>query len=179
MKLSKMITLLLIALTTVAGIAGDGDKKKHAGKTINVEFENMEDESMSMNMTLPVTFIQSLQPQIEQFLSQLEVEGQEIDLPAVWASLKDAGPTEFLEVKNKDADIKVSTTATHLLIQIDEKENDQHIELTLPLALGDALLGDNLENIDYEKIIDALVEMEGQDLLKLDSKKAKGRVWIE
>ncbi len=165
----------LVCLLACAAWAGNGSGE---GKSIHVDLKSTEGDGMELKMTLPISFIETLRPKIEEALSSVRYQDHEIDFVEIWNSVKDSGPTEFVEIKSHDGDIKVSTTHTHLVIRVDEKNEGHQIDVTLPLALGDALFS-NLDTIDYDGIIDALLSMEGQDLVKITSEKINGRVWIE
>lgn len=163
---------LLMALTAWAG---DGPG---AGKSIHVDFQSTEGDGMTLKLTLPMSFIETLRPKIEEALTSIRFQEHEIDFVEIWNAVKDSGPTEFVEINSQDGGIKVSTTQTHLVVRIDEKKEGHQIDVTLPLALGDALFS-NLDSIDYDGIIEALLSMEGEDLVKITSEEINGRVWIE
>ena len=170
---SKAILILVVGFAFSAFA-----QKSSSGKNINVDFKNSEVEGMTVKMTLPLSFVESLKPKIEEILHEIKVGHHEIDFVGIWKAVKDSGPTEFVEINNEDAHVKVSTTGTHLVVRIDEHTEGHKIDVTLPLALGDAIF-ENLENINYEGIIDALLDMEGQDLVNIQSETINGRIWID
>ena len=171
-KLMKAASVMMILALSLVAVAKDG-------KMLNIQFEDKSGDGMTMEMSLPLALLESVQPNIEQALQAAREEGHlEMDFAAIWKAVKDAGPTEFVEFNSKDADVKVSTTETHLIVDVREKKDGNDILITIPLALGDALFTD-IDNINYDGIVEALLAMEGQDLVKIDGTNMKGRVWIE
>lgn len=151
-------------------------QSKTDGKMIHIDFKSMEGDGMTMKASLPLSLISSVQPQINQALEQVRQE-QNIDYKAIWAAIKEAGPTEFMNIKKNDMDVKVTTTEKLLKIFLDEKQAGDEYNVTIPLALGDILFsGDEL---DFDKLIDALLALDGQDIVKIDSFQFKGRAWVE
>ena len=133
MKIKQMITLLLIAgLSALSAFADETEKMLHVSFTA--------EEGQMVNISFPVTLLKTFEPQIEEVLGDIKINGnEEINFVEVWAAVKDAGATEFFEMNSEDADIKVSTTETHLLVNVHEKKDGHKIDVSLPLALGDAL----------------------------------------
>ncbi len=169
MKAASLITMMSMAMMVFA----------KDGKMINIHFEDNNGEGMKIDVSLPLSLIETIQPNIEQALLTAREEGRmEMDFAAIWQAVKDAGPTEFVEINSQDADVKVSTTQTHLVIDIHEKKDGNDIHVTVPLALGDALFTD-IDNIDYQGIVESLLAMEGQDLVRITGKNMNGRVWID
>ncbi len=172
-KLNRIFALaMLIGLTGLAIAQEPG-----AGKTININFEDKTQEGAVFTMSLPVTFLKTFKPHIAEALRSVDYKGHDIDLAEIWKAVKDAGPMEYAEITNEEANVKVFTTKSHLVVNVHEKREGQKIDVTVPLALGDALFNENGE-IDYDRIIEALLELEGQDLVVINSDKMNGRVWI-
>ena len=170
MKNTFKLTMILLVTASAMTVFGQTQK------TINIDFQ--EKDGVTMNMSLPISVLESVKPKIEEVLAAVRNHEHEIDFVSIWQAVKDAGPTEYFEMKSHDADLNVSTTETHLMVKIDEKEEGHQIDVILPLALCDALFS-NLDHIDYDGIIQALVSLEGQDLVRITSESINGRVWIE
>ncbi len=165
---AKVMIMSAILAISVAAVAADS-------KTINIHFTDS-GEGTNVEMSFPLSVVESFVPQISAALQEIEHEGHQIDFVKIWESVKDAGPMDFVEVSSVDADIKVSTTETHLLVTVDEKQEGHHINVTVPLALGNALFSG--ETIDAQAIMDALASIQG-NLVTIESETINGRVWIE
>lgn len=169
----KIASLVVCLLATMAFAQ---TKSKAEGKMIHVDFVSTEGEGMTIQAAVPLTLVESVRDQVEEVLGEMQKK-HNLDFAKIWGSVRDAGPTEFLSIDNKDAKIKVSTTQTHLQIYVDQKIEDQQIKVILPMALGDVLFAG--KTLDMDKIINALLALEGQDLVTIKSDEINGRVWIE
>ena len=173
-KVAGIFCLMLMSFAVLA-------QEDASSKMINVDFTNklaQGEEPVVFKVTLPMTLIESVRPQIEEAINEINLDEQGIDLPGIWQSIKDAGPNEFVTIKNEEADVKVSTNETHFLVRVNDKQKGEDIDISLPLALGDALFGNGIE-LDYDSIIDALLSLGDQDLIKVTSPSINGRVWID
>ncbi len=128
-----------------------------------------------VKISLPFGMLEALKPTIDNALNEVELHDNEIDLRAIWQEVKNAGPNEYVSIKDGDKSVQVATTETHIVIKVDEDGED--INVTIPLALADALLGQ--EHPDFDKVIDTLLEFRGQDLLTITGSKIEARAWIE
>lgn len=170
--MKRTMTLMVLALFCAMGFAQD----KAKGKMIHVDFKNLEDGS-SIQATLPLSLVSAAKPHIERALTQVQ-ERKNMDFRNIWESVKDSGPTQLVEINSDEVKMKVFTTETHLKVKMDHQK-DGEFDVTLPLALGDALFNEDNKNLDYDTIVNALLAMEGQDLVVVDSDVVEGRVWIE
>lgn len=163
-----MMSLALIVCT--AAMAQD--------KNLNVHFKDYREGGSEVSMSLPLNMLGSFEPQIREAFSAIEDQNSGVNFFELWAAVRDAGPNEYLEVNQEDTKIKVSTTETHLLCDVEGVEDLGKVKIKIPLVLGDALLGDP-ENFDYEYAINVLNNLAGQDLVYIESEEIDGRVWIE
>jgi len=174
MKRIAKIAIVAAAFVACAAVAQDPT----AGKTININFEDRTQEGAVFSMSLPVTFLEAFKPKINEALQSVDYQGHKIELQEIWNAVKDAGPMEYAVITNDEADVNIFSTETHLVIKVFEKKENQKIDVTIPLALGEALFAEG-PDIDYDRIVAALLELGGQDLVVIDSAKMYGRVWIE
>ncbi len=149
---------------------------KAEGKLLHIDFVSTAGEGMTMQAAVPLAMVETARVKIEEVLAELQKDHQ-IDFPKIWGAIRDTGPTEFLNMDTNETKIKVSTSTTHLIIYVDLKSEDHQINVTLPLALGDVLFAN--KTLDVDKIIAALLKLEGQDLVTVKSDEINGRVWIE
>ena len=103
----SILGMLCMSFATF-GLAGSD---KAEGKTLRIDFASNNGEGMKMNMTLPISLLESFKPKIEEALSSVKIKGHEIDFTAIWASVKEAGPTDFVEISHENEHIKVCVNA--------------------------------------------------------------------
>ena len=162
-KLMSIATLSLIC--TLSALAAD--------PVIHVQVTEPE-SGQNMDLRLPLTMLESLKPTIEQALTDLDIEGQEIDIRAIWQEIKDAGPNTYLDLSGEH-NVNVSTTETHLVVKV---TGDDQVDVSLPLAVCDALLGPG--GVDFELIMETLASMQGEELISVNgSNGEKVRITIE
>ena len=172
MKMIKnAIVMAMIMSMSVAVFAQDNQVR-----TINIDFRD-EGQNTTMNMSLPITVIESFRPHIEQALESVQQGDHQIDFQEIWQAVKDAGPTDFVEIKSEDADVKVSTTDTELRVSVQEKQDGHDIDVAIPLAVCEALFAGG--ELDLDAIVTALEDMAGQNLITITGDQINGRVWIE
>ncbi len=169
----KMASLAICLLATMAFAQ---TKSKAEGKMIHVDIVSTEGEGMTMQAAVPLSLLEGVRDKVEEVLDEVQKD-HSLDFAKIWGSVRDAGPTEFLSMDNKDAKIKVSTTNTHLNIYVDQKAEDHQIKVMVPMALGDVLFTG--KTLDMNSVVDALLALEGQDLVTIKSDEINGRVWIE
>jgi hypothetical protein len=168
----------VLAVILIASVMAWAQDDRLKGKMLKIDFYSEVDEGMTMNLSLPLSLIETVKPKIEEILNQVQAEQEGFDFVEIWNQVKDVGPTEFVDIKSKEANIKVSTNEQHLRVDVFQKLEGRDIRVVLPMALGDALFA-NGKRVDYDAILNALLDMQGQDLVKVEAADMRGRVWIE
>ncbi len=168
---------LLTAL--IAGLAAQLAFASGPAKVFRMELVETKsgEEPTEVKLRVPLSLVRAMAPKLQEALNDADFEAKGINFREVWQEVRDAGPNHYVEVKHEDGTFNVSTTETHLLIEADE-ENEGKVNIKVPLALGDLLF--NLEQpIDVEEALDALSNMEGQDLIVITGDHINMRAWIE
>ncbi|CAM2065977.1 hypothetical protein SCOR_11395 [Sulfidibacter corallicola] len=143
---------------------------------INVDFTHFGQDGGKMQMSLPLDFIESIKPKIEEALAEVQHGDHGIDVAALWKAIKEAGPTNFVEIDSKDGKVTVKTDETYFLVHVENEEiNDLNVKI--PLELCEALLAGG-GDIDYDRVVESLKGMVGKELINIDSPEIKGRIWL-
>jgi len=172
--MKKIVFLALVSCAfAFSGLAQDHKNQK----MIRIDFSDTRPDGVEFQMTLPISVILSFQPQIREVFDNLQAESDSVDFVEIWQTIKATGPNDYLEMKGKDGNVKISTTQSHFVALIDTEEEGQ-IEAMVPLALGDLLFNKG-QAIDLDSVIVALESLQGQDLVKVRSEFINGRIWIE
>lgn len=143
---------------------------------INVDFTAQEAEGApaKIKLRIPMSLVNAMAPQLEEAFNQAQVQG-DVDLRQMWSEIEASGPMRFAEIQSDDAAVTVDTTEDHLKVAIDS-EQEGRFNITVPLALGNALFGD--ESGDFHQLVAALQELEG-DLVTIEGDKINGRIWVD
>lgn len=170
----KMIRNTFVAACMVL-FATSAFANDYSSWMINADF-TMED-GQEMKLSLPITFLKSFEPQIREALSEVDLEGQEVNFQEIWQAVKESGDNEYVTVESDDADIRVAVSEGNLVVNVNDKNEGQTIDVTIPMAFGDILFGGDLANLDMDAVIDALGDIEG-NLIEIVGNEVNGRVWI-
>lgn len=146
-------------------------------KTINVHFTGT--ELGEIQVSVPISITETVKPQIEKALDDLQNSNQSIDFVGLWKGFTSAEPGQFLvSINNDDINLKCTANETHFLVNFHEKKEDKKMEVKVSLEIGEALFGDG-EELSYEKIVAVLETISGTNIVEVTSPDLNGRVWIE
>ena len=171
-SLSTLITLMFCMSQTALA----ADPMLHVEMRVTEEGQA---EPIEINLNIPFGLLRSMAPNVQEHIGEINLgEHESVDLQAIWQEIRNAGPNNYVDIKSEDADVVVSTTESHVNIDVTSAE-EGNIKIRVPLALGDLLFANaNLEEIDIEELIDSLSEMEG-DLVTIEGDRVNGRVYID
>ena len=161
-----------ILVTVIAGLFF-ASAAQAAQPMIHVSVEGAQEQNIKVQV--PISMLEAFRPAITDALGQASHGNQEIDFRELWQQIKAAGPNEFVNIQNGDGNISVSTTETHLVVNGDQGAEQFHV--TVPLTLGDALFEG--EQVDFDALMATLEQMQGQDLINVNSSDAQIRVWVQ
>ena len=179
MKSMKMIAMIGMLVAGFSATAQDRARMLH------VSVQDTQNTQNNMSMNLPMGFLQSMAPMVQQHVNQAIEEGNVrdelaangIDLEGMWQSIRDNGPMQLMEIVEDDTTITVRTTETHLVVNVVEGDNtNAHMEM--PIQVLDALFVEG-DEFNVERLVEALDGLESQDLFNLTSDEQTVRVWID
>mgnify|MGYP003572352517 FL=1 len=141
--------------------------------------ETSQEEPTNVKLNLPLGMIQAMSPQIQDAidkgLDEVHVQDQTFNLREVWAEIQAVGAHEYARINGPDGVVVVSTTETHLIVEMNDDE--QELRAEIPLSVGDILLGS--ENPDFEAIVEQLIELEEEYLIVVTGTHINMKAWIE
>ena len=179
---------VMMTLFTAALFATSFATATEAPKMVRIHLdvaESADAEPTVVDLRIPLSMLQSMSPAIEDAVQealQNEEMPAEVNLADMWASISEAGPGEYVNIQKGDQTVIVSADETNLNVDI---TGDQAFKLTMPLAVGDIFVGhavDTLENggtMDMDALIQALSNIEGDELLKVEGDQINARIWLE
>lgn len=172
-----LVAILVVAFLT--GLALADDRWLH----IRVQEQGYGDEEISVNV--PLQMVQALLPTIQaealddgklHWRHHRDLEG--IDLREVLAALREAPDAEFVTVRSRDESVRVAKEQGFLLIHVDETDGER-VRVKMPLAVIDAMLGADEEELDLVAALDALADYDVGDLVTVESDDSFVRIWID
>ncbi len=135
--------------------------------------ENDDNAPTEIKLSIPLGLLEAMKPSFDEAIGHAKLETHGVNLREIWEQIRNAGPNEYVNINSDDQNVRVSTTETHIVVDV---EGDENIHLTVPLAVVEAIFGG--DNIDFDQMIDALVGMAGQDLLNITGD-VTARAWVE
>jgi len=100
------------------------------------------------------------------------------DIRRAWNELRDAGDADFVEVQEDDEYVKISRSGDRILIEFDE-DGDQKGRVEVPVAVVDALLSGDGEQLNIRAAIDELVDGASGEIVFVEDGETTVRIWIE
>ncbi len=162
------IALMMMSLWAAAG---------ETNHVIRLSVTSDDADGTQVNMTVPLSLLYSFEDVIREALTEIKIEEHGIDLREIWNAVKDAGPTDFVEILEGETTVKISTSQTHIVVATDG-DGDESVNAMIPFELCDALFTDS-EDFDFENLMTVLEGMSGTDIVNVESDDENVRIWIE
>jgi len=180
MRIKPMLACMTIVclLTMSATVAAD--------KWLHVHVEEAGGETVNVN--IPLSIVESMLPHIavdELQNGKLQIDAGHdldgIDLRELAKALRDAPDADFVTVESNDESVRVSKEGDFLVVHANERgeRSNERVRVRLPLAVVDALAGEDPNELDLIAALEALGEYEGESLVEVDSSDSSVRVWID
>ena len=100
------------------------------------------------------------------------------DLRKMWTELRDAGDAEFVSIEEEDKTVTVRRVGDRIEVRVDEPEDGEQVRVDVPVALVDALLSGEGEEVDIAAAMAELGKMRGE-IVTVTDKDDTVRVWID
>ena len=177
----------LMMFTTLALFTATFASAAEVPRMVRVHLDVVESEGTEpvvLDLNIPISMLQTMGPAIEDAVMealQSDEISAEFNLVEMWQSISTAGPGEFVNIQQGAQTVVVSTSETHVNVDI---TGEQAFKLTMPLAVGDVFVGHagaTVESgaLDMDAFIQALANIEGDELLKVEGDQINARIWLE
>lgn len=172
----------LIIATLIAAVActvGATD-----GRWLNVHVTEAEDNTtvkVHLPLSLVLTVIEGINVEgFEAGKVELHMGDIDVDWVTMLAALKDAPVGEYVTVESDEADVVVRKQDDMILIDVDQKEDENaKVMVRVPMSLIDSLTLDEENRIDIAALLRGFDSLPEGDLVTVDSNEANVRVWVE
>jgi hypothetical protein len=180
MNLRRYLTIVFLVWAVSTGQAA----AKH---WIHVHVDSDADEKVRVN--LPMSLLSAALPILQSkhleeagfSEGRLRLEGHELsvsELREIWVALKAEGSFELANIVSTDANVQVLLQDDHLLVKADDAEGDR-VHVQVPVQVVDALLSGEGDELNVTAAVEALSQVGNQELVRVESKDAIVRVWID
>ena len=168
---------------TLSVATGGALAQEAATPWIHVRVE--EAKGTKVNVNLPLAVVQAalaLAPEklVEKHQIRLH-HGHKLkvsDLRKLWTELRDAGDAEFVSIEEEDKTVTVRRVGDRIEVRVDEPEDGEQVRVDVPVAVVDALLSGEGEEVDIAGAVAELARMRGEIVTVID-KDDTVRVWID
>lgn len=179
--LRSIILGLGLLLAVAAGPAGAADR------WIHVAVDGTDDDPERVRVNVPLELVETVLPILEDseiceedFLDDSDLTKEE--LVALLRAVKDAQDGEYVTVEDGDEHVRVMKQDGHLLVKVEEGEGDhqERVEVRFPMAVLDALVAGEGDDLDIAAAVRALGEHGEGNLVEVnDSDGTTVRIWID
>jgi|CXWL01.1.fsa_nt_gi hypothetical protein len=179
--IQKTLTSALLSLALCAGPAFAADDL-----WFHVKVREKGGDNANVTLNIPMSFVQSMMPMVSK---QAELEGGRIaidnkdvstdDLRRVLTALKDSPDATFAEVETDNEKVIFYKQGEYLRAETREGNGGAEVNARFPIAVLDALLSGNGNELNLEAALAALVEHGPGDLVTIRDGETSVRVWID
>jgi hypothetical protein len=176
--LAGALTALLLAGAALAG----------EQYWLHVRIDTDDPDGDRVRINVPIELIEGMLPMIEteEFghgrirIDDTDLDG--VELRKIWNAVKGAKDGEFVSVESRRESVRVAKDGGLLKIQVRERHRrvqDDQIDVQLPLAVVDAMLAGEGDELDLAAGLRALQEHGSSILVTGNSEGADIRIWVD
>jgi len=179
-KISRPV--VAIALAALISLPLWAQQKKDPW--LHVEVRESKDEPEIVKVNLPFSMVDvALKIAQDKKLNggKFRLQSTELsvpDLKKIWTEFKKAGNADFVTVEKKTENVKISREGNYLLIKVSENKQ-QKVDLRVPVDVVDALLAAPGDELDIKAALVAMQQKGNSEILSVNDKDTKIRIWVD
>ncbi|MDE3171154.1 MAG: hypothetical protein KGL75_13505 [Acidobacteriota bacterium] len=179
---AQALCLLVAGIMSLAATAIAAPAERY----IHVNVQDSEN-SANVHVNVPLSMAERILPAINNpdlhdgMISLHRADLNGVDLRAVLNAVRTAPDNEFINVTNKDADVRVAKSNGNIMVHvIDKKNRGQKVDVTVPLKVADALVATaNNGQLDVAAALRTLNDAGDVLLVTVQDSGQRVRVWID
>ena len=176
------ISIFAAMLVLVLGITGVASA---SGLWLHVRVDETDGARVKVNV--PVSMVEkaiAMVPEEHLRHGKIHLDGccegmSPADLRELWQEIKDSPDMTFVTVEEDDESVRVWKEAGYLKVHVLEQGKNEEVDVRVPLAVVDALLSGEGEELNIEAAIRALVEEGEGELVTVSGDNETVRVWVD
>ncbi len=183
-------TLSLLALILFASLAVQAASPE---RWLHVRVEETGPNAENVRVNVPLSLAEKVLPSIQAEhidhgkLTLEEVDLHGVDLRTILAALRDLEDNEFVTVESNTDNVRVAKSRGNLLVKVSEsrrsrddgKEELETVDVQIPMAVVDAMLTGNPNELDLAAGIRALANLGDMILVTVKERNSTVRVWVD
>lgn len=175
----SLLALLAVGLLAPAALASPDRLWLH------VQVKDHEEDGDHVRINVPLSLAETVLPMIEGDDEHhpnfhfghhnMDVD----DLRDLWKEVKASGDNEFVTVESKDEKIRVTRQGKYIMVFADAADDEETVEIKMPLTVVDALLSGHDDELNFEAAIDALQKHGPSELVSVQGGDESVRIWVD
>lgn len=187
-KTRKTVTsAMLAALVTIPAAAGaqPAPEADDTGQWVHVRVDEADGGEVALN--LPISLIDvALGEAAEEGFDADDLRfgpGSDVDvddLRRIWRELRDAGDTDFVDVRDGDERVRVYRRGDRVHVDVDE-DGRETVRIRMPAHIVDALLSGEGDRLDLPAAVRELARSGEQEVVRIDDRDegTTVRIWVD
>jgi len=183
MNKSFRYSSVILATAMLTGVALASDQWLH----VRVEEHGRGAERVHLN--IPLSVVEAMLPHLEiddldrgtlrVDPSDLDLDG--LDLKEIVTAMSEGPDADYVTVNKDDEHVRVSKKGGYVVVVAEDRGccGNERVNVRIPLAVVDALVGDGRGELDLLAGLRALSAFEGEELVKVESDDESIRIWID
>lgn len=179
------LSVLALAAALVPRLAAQTAPAAKADRWLHVKVEDAK-KGETVRVNVPLRVAEAILPAINVDvikngrLRMDEIHSRGVDLRAVLEAVRTLEDGEFVTVESQQETVRVSKEGRFLLARIHERdEQGEQVAVKIPLALLDALLSGEKDELNIAAAIRALNELGDEVYVAVTSRDETVRVWVD
>lgn len=181
----------ILAVALLAGSTFKAQAQTTSGRWLHVRVDNPDDKGEMVRVNVPIALAEILVSSVDH--DQLHhghvnighhADLNGVDLRAMLDAVRTAPDGEFVSVKNRDQDIRVSKQNGYLLVHVNDisrSKDKQEVQVRVPLTVVDALVASSKgsDDLDVAAALRALAVHGDTDLVNIKDGRQTVHVWLD
>jgi len=178
MRAKTLWTTALVSAFWLPATAGAADLWMH----LRVD----EREGARVAVNLPVSMLDAvvrMVPERSWHGGRIHIDDVEVDLAelrAHWQEVRTGPDMRFVTVEEGDDQVEVAKRGSEIVVRVHDSFDDERVDVTMPVAVVDALLSGGGDELDVRAALEALAAYGKGELITVESSdKDRVRIWID
>jgi hypothetical protein len=174
----------LLGCLALAGVVGGVARAASDDRWIHIRVDDADGAKGRVDIQVPVSLVSSLLPALNRSHGHGTIQlgdDSSMDLAELrdyWKAVRGAKDGEYVTVRDRDSDVRVSKRGGYFLLNVDDRGGKSRVRMKVPLPLVDAIL-DGGDEINLDALGGALAKAPEGELLTVDDDDSHVRIWID
>ena len=180
--MKKAVNLLAIAFLMTSLCFPLAAQKKDPWFHVEVKENKAEPEYVKVNLPMSMVDVALNVIKDKKFHNgHMKLPTDEIsltDMRKIWAELRKTGSAEFVTVEQKNETVRVAKDGNYVVVKVTEDKKPK-VDLRIPVGVVDALLAGTGDELDVKAALIAMQKQGVGDILTVNDRETRVRIWID